>query len=414
MAEKRRKDDKGRVLRKGEYQRANGTYAYDYKNSLGKRETVYAPTLVELRKREDLITKDVLDGIDTTSARLTVNDLYERWKPIRALDVKAGILRERTFYNYCYMYEMFVMPSFGLKIAKDVTSPMVSAFYKTLITERGLKPNSIANVHVPLTQVLDYGVDSRILRYNPCHGVMRRIAAAYHRKKTGLPPSKKALTIAQEELFLDCLKNKEKNRRWYPSFAFMLKTGLRVGEFTGLTLPDIDRDLRQIDVNHTLVYYNTGGYGCKGGSVYSINDTKTPAGMRILPMLDEVDALLDEEIERQRQDHIRSRMVIDGYRDFVFLNRFGDVLNEGTLNKALKRIIRDCNLEQMEKGSDLLLPNFSCHWLRHTFSTRMVESDLHDKARMYLMGHESLDTTDTIYTDAQPEFLRREMEKMAA
>lgn len=176
MAEKRRKDNKGRVPRKGEYQRADGTYAYDYKNPLGKRETIYAPTFVELRERENLITKDVLDGIDTSSSRLTVNDLYERWKPIWELDVKAGILRERTFHNYCYMYEMFVMPDFGNKIAKDVTSPMVSAFYKTLITERGLKPNSIANVHVPLTQVFDYGVDSRILRYNPCHGVMRRMS----------------------------------------------------------------------------------------------------------------------------------------------------------------------------------------------------------------------------------------------
>lgn len=353
MAEQRRKDNKGRVLRKGEYQRANGSYAYDYKSSAGRRETIYAPTLVELRKKEDLVTKDVLDGIDSSSNRLTVNDLYERWKPIRALDVKAEILRERTLHNYCYMYEMFVMPSFGNKIAKDVTSPMVSAFYKTLITERGLKVNSISNVHVPLTQVFDYGVDSRMLRYNPCHGVMRRIAAAYRRKKTGLPPSKRALRREQGELFLDFLKSSEKNRRWYPAFAFMLKTGLRVGEFTGLTKPDIDRYLREIDVNHTLVYYNTGGCGCKGGSVYAINDTKTPAGMRTLPLLDEAEELLDEELERQRQDHIRSRMVIDGYRDFVFLNRFGDVLNEGILNKALKRIIRDCNFQQMEKMAAL-------------------------------------------------------------
>lgn len=414
MAEQRRKDNKGRVLRTGEYQRANGSYAYEYKAALGKRETIYAPTLVELCEKEKLITRDVLDGIDASSSRLTINDLYERWKPIRALDVKAGIIRERTFHNYCYMYEMFVMPDFDLMVAKDVTSPMVSALYKTLITERGLKVNSIANVHVPLSQVLDFGVESRILRYNPCQGVMKRIAAAYRRKQKGLPPSKKALCIDQESLFIEFLKSSEQNRRWYPVFAFMLKTGLRVGELTGLTLPDIDRDLKTINVNHTLVYYNTGGYRCKGGSAYAINDTKTPAGMRTLPLLEDVEDLLDEEIERQRADHIRSRMVIDGYRDFVFLNRFGDVLNESTLNKALKRIVRDCNFEQMEKGSDLLLPSFSCHWLRHTFSTRMAESNLHDKARMYLMGHESLDTTDTIYTDAQPEFLRREMEKMAA
>lgn len=414
MGTQRRKDDKGRVLRKGEYQRSNGTYAYTYKDVVGKRRTLYAPRLTELREKEKEVARDVFDGISSNAARTTINDLYRQWKAMRVLDVKAEILRARTFHNYCYMYEMFVLPDFGCRIARDLTSPMVSAFYKTLITERGLKVNSLTNVHVPLTQVFDFGVESRILRYNPCNGVMRRIAAAYRRKDTGLPPSKKALRIDQEELFLDFLKSTKQNRRWYPSFAFMLKTGLRVGEFTGLTRLDIDRDLKEIDVNHTLVYYNTGGYGCKGGSMYAINDTKTPAGKRTLPLLGDVEELLDEEIERQRRGHIRSRMVIDGYRDFVFLNRFGDVLNEGTLNKVLKRIIRDCNFEQMEKGSDLLLPNFSCHWLRHTFSTRMVERDLHGKARMYLMGHESLDTTDTIYTDAQPEFLRREMEKMTA
>ena len=78
---------------------------YDYKNPLGKRETIYAPTLVELRERENLITKDVLDGIDTSSSRLTVNDLYERWKPIRALDVKAEILRERTSLGGMRLYD---------------------------------------------------------------------------------------------------------------------------------------------------------------------------------------------------------------------------------------------------------------------------------------------------------------------
>ena len=33
---------------------------------------------------------------------------------------------------------------------------------------------------------------------------------------------------------------------------------------------------------------------------------------------------------------------INGYADFVFLNRFGGLQHQGTLNRVYKRIIRDC------------------------------------------------------------------------
>ena len=37
-----RRDDKGRVLRKGESQRTDGRYAYNYIDELGKRRFVYS------------------------------------------------------------------------------------------------------------------------------------------------------------------------------------------------------------------------------------------------------------------------------------------------------------------------------------------------------------------------------------
>ena len=50
------------------------------------------------------------------------------------------------------------------------------------------------------------------------------------------------------------------------------------------------------------------------------------------------------------------------------------------LNKAIKRAIRDCNdgvLEKVDIESDsVLLPDFSCHNLRHTFATRLCESGI--------------------------------------
>ena len=71
------------------------------------------------------------------------------------------------------------------------------------------------------------------------------------------------------------------------------------------------------------------------------------------------DALLEER-QRQQEDDIHCAAIIDGYTDFIFLNRNGQPQHQGTLNKALRRITRDCNEEQMAQGKKLLLPHFSC------------------------------------------------------
>ena len=54
MSEKR-KDNKGRILKTGESQRPNGTYAYRYKDIHKKEQWVYAATLKDLREKEQAI-----------------------------------------------------------------------------------------------------------------------------------------------------------------------------------------------------------------------------------------------------------------------------------------------------------------------------------------------------------------------
>ena len=63
MSEKR-KDSKGRVLKDGESQRANGTYDYRYTDIHKKRRCIYAKSLTELRKKEEELWRDLADGID--------------------------------------------------------------------------------------------------------------------------------------------------------------------------------------------------------------------------------------------------------------------------------------------------------------------------------------------------------------
>ena len=50
MASAKRKDNKGRILKDGESQRADGTYRYRYTDATGKRRDIYSSRLVATDK----------------------------------------------------------------------------------------------------------------------------------------------------------------------------------------------------------------------------------------------------------------------------------------------------------------------------------------------------------------------------
>ena len=171
-----------------------------------------------------------------------------------------------------------------------------------------------------------------------------------------------------------------------------------------------------IDVNHTLVYYDHRTEGSKRGCYFNVNSTKTPASMRQVPMLDFVKEAFEMEKQKQADLDLHCTVTIDGYTDFIFLNRFGKTQNQSTLNKAIKRIIRDCNDEQFEKSEEpeVLLPNFSCHTLRHTFTTRMCEAGVNVKVIQDILGHTDISTTLNIYADVTKELRKSEFDGLEA
>ena len=74
------------------------------------------------------------------------------------------------------------------------------------------------------------------------------------------------------------------------------------------------------------------------------------------------------------------------------------------------RIIRECNDEVLMKGEDdpVLLPHFSCHTLRHTFTTRMCEAGVNVKVIQDTLGHADIATTLNIYADVSKELKQTE------
>ena len=366
-----RRLDKNRLtLRKGETQRKDGTYDFRWTSADGKRHSVYAATLQELREKEE--------------------------------EIKRG-LKHNTFTNYKYMYNMFVRPSFGKLRIASVKKSDVKRFYNTLADEKILTIATIDNIHTVLHQVFDLAVDDNYIRINPTDHMLKELKQSHNFETE----KRKALTVAEQKLFIDFLQNHPQYHHWYPVFAVMLGTGMRVGEIVGLRWCDIDLEQDIIGVNHTLVYYNHGdGKECS----FSINTPKTKAGERTIPMLDFVKEAFLMEKKYQEETGLHCKATVDCYTDFIFINRFGDVQHQGTLNKAIRRIIRDCNDEVLLRGEadPVLLPKFSCHSLRHTFTTRLCESGVNVKVIQDVLGHADISTTMDIYVDVTKDMKQKE------
>lgn len=388
----KRRDSKGRVLQKGEYQRKTGTYQYKTTDRLtGEKIQASAETLEELREKEATIMRDMMDGLRAEAG--TLDELFAIWER-----TKRG-LKDNTKSNYIYTYRRFIAPALGKKKIKDIRKSDVKQFYADLLTQ-GLQVNSIDSVHTVLHQVLEIGVDDDLIRLNPSSGAMTEI------KREHEPKRKKALSPEEQAVLIQYLKEYER-KSWYPIFYTMLKTGMRVGEATGLTWEDIKTDEGVIEVNRTLVYYSNEASKKGREMTFAINTPKSESGRRRIP----IDADTIEAIEIQRQYGHRCEMMVDGVGDFVFVNRFGNVQHQGSLNKVLRRIIRDCNEGQLASGGPLL-PRFSCHTLRHTAATNLVMSGVNLKAVQEILGHADFSTTMDIYAEATAEVKAHGVEQM--
>lgn len=191
--------------------------------------------------------------------------------------------------------------------------------------------------------------------------------------------------------------------------TIMLGTGCRIGEVLGLRWQDVDFKNRTISINHNLVYRVQEDGTCTN----HVNSPKTKAGIRIIPMLDEVfDAFL-EEYQYQKVIGFCTDE-IDGYSGFVFCTGDGKVYLPNAINSTIRSICADYNKEEESKAKEenrdpVLLPKFSCHILRHTFCTRFCENETNLKVIQEIMGHADISTTMDVYAEATQEKKKESM-----
>lgn len=219
---KSRKDNKGRVLRKGESQRKSDLrYIYQYTDPNGSRRVIYANDLLELREKEKQLVRDQLDGIDSYCAgKATLNYVFDRY-----ISTKYN-LKEHTRANYKYMYDHCVRNTFGKRMIADIKYSDVKFFYYSLINGGGLKTNTLDTIHTVLHPTFEMAVRDGVIRNNPSDRVMAEIKQGFGKNK-GIRHS---LTLEQQRAFLNYVADSPVYCHWLPLFTVLFGTGCRIGD----------------------------------------------------------------------------------------------------------------------------------------------------------------------------------------
>lgn len=185
---------------------------------------------------------------------------------------------------------------------------------------------------------------------------------------------------------------------------------MRSGELAGLTWNDIDFDDNTVSVNHTLNYK----IALNGKCIYYISYPKSRKGVRKIPMLREVREVF-EELYRRRDDFNKEyQPVVDGYTEFIFRDLKGNLMKSDRFNRVLRNAVNEYNLLEeatavLEKREPNLLPKITCHHLRHTFCTRLIQNGISIGTVQYLMGHSHASTTLKIYLSVSQSRNKNEM-----
>ncbi|MBP3334154.1 MAG: tyrosine recombinase XerC [Clostridia bacterium] len=234
-----------------------------------------------------------------------------------------------------------------------ITPDMIMSFLMYAARQRGNKSSVTARKLSAIRSFFKYyTVNKRMLEKNPAKDIESPSV------KRALP---KYLTIEECIDLLSAIENdklSEHRERDFAIATLFLNCGMRLSELAGISLSDIDPDMRSLKVT---------GKGSKNRIIY-LNEACKNA--------------LNAYLKVRGQTEIRDK-------NALFISRLGTRISIKTVQWMIGKYLKLAGLEYR---------NFSVHKLRHTAATLMYQSGQVDiRVLKDILGHEQLNTTQ-IYT----------------
>lgn len=407
MASEKRKSNTGLVLQPGESQRPDGRFRYRYTDHDGNRHDIYSWRLrpqdpvpegkkdgPSLRELEETVKKNLSDGLRPWEGKTVAQGIEEY------LENRKPELAPATWQAYENALKLVA----GSRIANvkitDVKSDEIENFYLDLLRNRGLKFSSIGTVEAILVPALDRAVRSRIICYNPAEGILSDLKK--RNRDIGQPKERHALEQSAIDDFLEFVRTDPIYQKYYDVFYLLAWTGTRISELLSLTWFDIDFKSETIFIRRTFTTIKD-----NSGVFHTIvKKPKSKAGIREIPMLQDVKVILSELKKDSPFVFLPTSQIptitTDNVAPFVFRNLDGSIISRKTIESSMAFACKKFN--QTRSESDKIV-GLSPHVLRHSFCCWLIENLEAEstadalKVVQSIMGHSSANVTLDIYSE---------------
>lgn len=396
MIEKRR-DKKGRVLRNGECQRKDGLYQYDYVDLDGKAKCLYSWKLESgdplpqgkrkcksLREKEREVQRNIDDGIVPYGGQLTVFALTKKY-----ILQKKGV-RESTRAGYKTVTNILEKEEFGAKRIDKVKLSDAKEWLIKLQDQDGRSYSSIHTIRGVLRPAFQMAVDDDLLRKNPFQ--FELVSVIVNDSVT-----RDAITHDEKRKFLEFVKNDKHFCKYYDGIYILFYTGMRISEFVGLTIKDIDLKEKTINIDHQLQRTSQ--------MQYIIEPPKTEAEIRIIPMQEEVCECFKRIIQNRRKPKVEP--MVGGKVGFLYLDKNEMPMVALHWEKYFQHIV-----EKYNKIYKVQMPKITPHVCRHTYCSHCASSGMNPKHLQYLMGHSDISVTLNTYTHVDFDNIKKEVQSL--
>ena len=330
---------------------------YD-ENGKMKRKTVSGKNPTEVKQKLKQIEFGIFSGEFVDKSSITIYHLARQM-----LDDKYNLneIKENTYITHLATLKR-LQPIYNTPL-QLVNETQLRAFFQKKLD----KSNSILRKdYEMLKSVFKEAIRRDIITKSPIENIK---LPKSHQKKEEV----RALTIEEQNRLLDVLQNED--IKYSNQMLLSMFTGMRMGEINALTKKDINLVFGTISVNKTI------SRGEKGKAVLS-NSAKTYAGNRSIRFTEDVRMILEECLQFAESERL-------------FTTEKGGLITSNQVNMELQRTLAKYNIiDETVSGK------VSCHSLRHTYATRMIEGGMQPKALQKLLGHTDIRITLNTYCNA--------------
>ena len=375
------------MSRKGEniYKRKDGRWEGRYKcgfdeNGKTKYKSIYSKSYKDCKEKLNYVKCTQVKKKSNVKISITIKELLLLWLNSILINIKKS-----TADTYLIIINNHIIPIMGNMSVNMVTTEFINKFIAEKINsgrldgKGGLSAKTVQNIISVLKSAFKYAEKIYGIN-NPANFVT-------------MPKSDKKEIEVLSDKEIEAIRQYCTNHPDYFALVYelCLSTGIRIGELCALQYEDIDFDNGVLIVRKTVQRVKNDDTSANNKTKVIITSPKTKNSDRKIPL---PERLLEK---------LKEFTALNKDSDFIFSSDGKKTLDVRTIQKKFASVLKKCGIKKVK-----------FHILRHTFSTKWVNSGFDIKGLSEILGHSSVNITLSLYVHPSIETKRKQINELFA